>query len=129
MESIWIEKAAKKRKIHLVDIIYNPLKKHTNNFLKSLNIAIDRCITENENITIKGDFYINYSSHTERLNMNSVLTRYSLHSVNTKQPTRISRTTSLFLDYIITNKGINSQYITALASLLITCDKMRFWTM
>ena len=44
--------------------------------------------------------------------MNSVLTAYTLHPANTKQPTWISRTTSSLLDYNITDKLINSQYNT-----------------
>ena len=44
--------------------------------------------------------------------MNSVLTPYNLHPANTKQLTRISRTTFSLLDYTITDKLINSQYIT-----------------
>ena len=99
------------RKNHIFGVIYNPLRKHTNK-LEWLNIAIDRCTTENRNITIMGDFNITYLSPTEQMNMNSVLTPYNLHPANTKQPTRISRTTSSLLDYIINDKLINSQYIT-----------------
>ena len=110
MENIWIELATKNRKNHKLGVIYNPLRKHTNN-LESLNMAIDRCKTENKNITIMGDFNITYLAPTEQMNTNSVLTPYNLHPANTKQPTRISRTTSPLL-YIINDKLINSQYIT-----------------
>ena len=112
MENIWIELATKNRKNHMTAVIFNPLKKDTNNFLESLKIAIDRCITEKKNITIMGDLNTSYLSPTEQMNMNSVLTPYNLHPTNTKQPPRISRTTSSLLDYIITNKQFNSQYIT-----------------
>ena len=47
MKNIWIELNTKNRKNYIVEDIYNPLNKHTNNFLESLNLAINRCITEN----------------------------------------------------------------------------------
>ena len=112
MENIWIELATKNRKDNIVGVIYNPLKKHTNDFLESLKTAIDTCLTEDEIITIMEDFKINHLSLTEQMNTNSVLTLYNLHPANTKETTRILRTTSPLSDYIITDTLINSQYIT-----------------
>ena len=57
------------------------------------------------------DFNTNYSA-TQPTNMNSFLIPYNWHPANTNQPTWISRTTSSLLEYITTDKMINSQYIT-----------------
>ena len=110
MEHIWIELAAKSWKNHIAVVAYNPVKKHTNNFLELLNFTIDRRIAENRNITIMGDFSVNYSSPTEQMNMIWVFAPYILNPANTKQPARFLRTTSPLLDHFITNKLISSQY-------------------
>ena len=113
-EHIWIELAAKNQKSHTAVVVCKPVIKHTNNLLELFNIAIDRCIAENENkkITIMGDFGVNYLSPTKQMKMISVFTPYILNPANTKQPSRILRTTFPLLDHFITNKLISSQYIT-----------------
>ena len=50
----------------LINIIYNPQKKHYKSFLEELSTSIDYAITEKKPLVLMGDYNINYFDKGER---------------------------------------------------------------
>ena len=106
-ESVWVSLKIPTCSSLLVNVIYNPNKQNSTDFLDKLAINIDNAITKNEKIILLGDYNINYLDTLERSRLETEILPYDLHIENQTIPTRLNRgnNTKSLIDYIITDSS------------------------
>ena len=86
----------------IVNISYNPHKKHYNRFLEELSTSIDFAITEKKPLVLMGD-YINYFDKREWECLETILTPYGLNVMSKDHASRVQNQSKTRIDYIITD--------------------------
>ena len=83
-------------------------------FLNKLEIAIQKLMKKHKTLILCGDWNINFLHHsTHTIDLNNLLLRYNLkHTVHV--PTRITKTTAMLLDVVITNERKLVNYTTVM---------------
>ena len=106
-ESLWIEckltNSLSEKSRQLINISYNPQKKHYNSFLEELSTSIDYAITEKKPLVLMGDYNIDYFDKRERECLETILTLYGLNVMNKDHATRVQNQSRTLIDYIITD--------------------------
>ena len=89
----------------LINISYNPSKQLQSIFLEELTKNIDNAISQNSSIHLLGDYNIDYLDNIEQNNLDSVIIPYGLNVCSETETTRISKSSSSHIDYIITESS------------------------
>ena len=77
----------------LNNVTYNPMKQFQNDFLEQLETNIDNSTCETANITMMGDYNLDYLTPLERENLETVLLPYGFSVASPNLPTRVCKTT------------------------------------
>ena len=89
------------KKTMLVTVTCNPLKQFQNDVFEQLETNIDNSTCETANITMMGDYNLNYLTPLERENLETVILPYAFSVASPNLPTRVCKTTETHIDYII----------------------------
>ena len=104
-DSIWVECrndfSKNCKKTMLINVTYNPMKQFQNDFLEQLETNIDNSTCETANITMMGDYNLDYLTPLERENLETVILPYGFSVASPNLPTRVCKTTKTHIDYII----------------------------
>ena len=97
-DSIWLVKcrndfAKNCKKTMLINKTYNPMKQFQNDFLEQLETNIDNSTCETANITMMGEYNLDY--------LTPVIIPYGFSVASPNLPTRVCKTTKTHIDYII----------------------------
>ena len=84
----------------LINVTYNPLKQFQNDFLEQLETNIDNSTCETANITMMGDYNLDYLIPLEKENLETVILPYGFSVASRNLPTRVCKTTKTHIDYI-----------------------------
>ena len=103
-QSLWVEFFLR-GKSYLINISYNPCRKHANLFLEGLAQGIDKAIVEGKPIIMMGDYNLDYMVKSDRNCLETIFTPYDLIFTNKKEPTRVANKRSL-LHYLIIDSSI-----------------------
>ena len=72
-------------------------------FLEKLVLGIDLAMAEGKSIILAGDYNLNYYAKRDRGLLQSVISPYDLKLSNIDTATRMTNSSSTFIDYIITD--------------------------
>ena len=105
VEGMWIEVCVKNAKRFLIGVYYRP--PDGSNYLQAnfndiFNGKLRECVSEGREVTILGDFNVNYLEQNEHKDFKALVPLYGLNQVM-KQTTRISKNTFTLIDLILTN--------------------------
>ena len=85
----------------LLNITYNPLKKYQIDFLEQLMTNLDNASCESVEITLMGDYNLDYLTPLEKENLDTVVLHYGFTVASPYLPTRVCKSAKTHIDYIL----------------------------
>ena len=107
-EGLWVEYSpiiSKKSKRQIIAFAYNPHKQFNEIFIEDTLKGIDYAASEARDVTILGDFNINYLNKHEAKFLSDSIKPYNLSITNKSIPTYNSKNSQSILDNIIATKS------------------------
>ena len=104
---------SKKSKRQIIAIAYNPHKQFKEIFIEDTLKGIDYAASEARDVTILGDFNINYLNKHEAKFLSDSIKPYNLSITNKSIPTYNSKNSQSILDNIIATKSLCKETIVA----------------
>ena len=100
------QSSQKKSKRQIIAIAYNPHKQFKEIFIEDTLKGIDYAASEARDVSILGDFNINYLNKHEAKVLSDSIKPYNLSITNKSIPTYNSKNSQSILDNIITTKSL-----------------------
>ena len=72
-------------------------------FFEKLVLGIDLAMAEGKSVILAGDYKLNYFAKRDRSLIQSVISPYDLKPTNNDTATRMTKSSSTLIDYIITD--------------------------
>ena len=91
-QSLWVDFFLR-GKSYLINISYNPCRKHANLFLEGLAHGIDKAVVEGKPIIMMGDYNLDYMVKSDRNCLETIFTPYDLIFATKKRANQSSKQT------------------------------------